>query len=82
MAGLFANLMSVLAEFGLGTAALQMPELDSGVIAQLNTASTAIFAAMYGLTVLAAPLVAAFFKSGQLKILVVVNSRSFRRGEP
>jgi teichuronic acid exporter len=74
MAGLFANLMIVLAEFGLGTAALQMPELNSGVIAQLNTCSVAICAAIYGLAVLAAPLVAAFFKSDQLKVLVIVNS--------
>jgi teichuronic acid exporter len=74
MAGFIANLIAVLAEFGLGTAALQMPELDSAVVAQLNTCSVSICAAMYGLTVLAAPLVAAFFKSDQLRLLVIVNS--------
>lgn len=48
MAGFFANLTNVLAEFGLGSAALQMPELDSDVIAQLNTISVATCTAAYG----------------------------------
>lgn len=74
MAGSFANLTLVLAEFGLGTAALQMPELDRDVIAQLNTCALAICAAAYGLAALCAPLVAMFFRSSQLTMLVIVNS--------
>jgi len=74
MAGILLNITAVLSEFGLGTAALQMPELTADVIAQLNTASAAICTAIYGLTVLSAPLAAMFFKSDQLKVLLAVNS--------
>ena len=74
MAGLFGNLTVMLAEFGLGTAVLQMPELDSEVIGQVNTASVAICTAAYFVAVLVAPLVAAFFKAEQVRMLVIVNS--------
>ncbi|HEY9140897.1 MAG TPA: lipopolysaccharide biosynthesis protein [Bryobacteraceae bacterium] len=74
MAGFINVLTSMLAEFGMGQAVLQMPELEAGTVAQLNTACAAICTAAYGLLVLAAPLIAAFFKSEQLKLLVVVNS--------
>lgn len=74
MAGLFGNLTVMLAEFGLGTAVLQMPELSEDVVAQVNTASVLIGALTYGLAVLAAPLVALFFKADQLRLLVIVNS--------
>jgi len=74
MAGLFNVLTSMLAEFGLGQAVLQMPELDAGTVAQLNTACVAICTAAYGMLVLAAPLIAAFFKSDQLRLLVIVSS--------
>jgi len=74
MAGFINVLTSTLAEFGMGQAVLQMPELEAGTVAQLNTACLAICGAAYGLVVLAAPLVAAFFKSDQLRLLVVVNS--------
>jgi len=74
MAGFINVLTSTLAEFGLGQAVLQMPELEAGTVAQLNTACAAICTGAYGLLVLAAPLVAAFFKSEQLRLLVIVNS--------
>ena len=74
MAGFFGNLTAVMAEFGLGMAVLQMPELETGVIEQLNTATAIICTLIYGMAVLAAPLIAAFFKSEQLRILVIVNS--------
>lgn len=74
MAGLFGSLTVLLAEFGLGTAVLQMPELGSDVIAQVNTASVAICTLAYVVAVLAAPLVALFFKSDQLRLLVIINS--------
>jgi len=76
MAGFISVAASMLAEFGLGQAVLQMPELEAGVIAQLNTACVAICTVGYGLVVLAAPLVAAFFKSSQVQMLVIVNSIS------
>ncbi len=74
MAGFINVLTSALAEFGMGQAVLQMPELEAGTVAQLNTACAAICMAAYGLLVLAAPLIAAFFRSDQLRLLVVVNS--------
>ncbi len=74
MAGFINVLTSMLAEFGMGQAVLQMPELEAGTVAQLNTACAAICLAAYGLLVLAAPLIAAFFKSEQLRALVVVGS--------
>jgi O-antigen/teichoic acid export membrane protein len=74
MAGFINVLTSTLAEFGMGQAVLQMPELEAGTVAQLNTACAAICIAAYGLLVLAAPLIAAFFKSEQLRMLVIVNS--------
>lgn len=74
MAGFINVLTSTLAEFGMGQAVLQMPELETGTVAQLNTACAAICLAAYGLLVLAAPLIAVFFKSDQLRLLVVVNS--------
>src|ERR1017187_6929058 len=74
MAGFINVLTGMLAEFGMGQAVLQMPELEAGTVAQLNTACAAICVGAYGLLVLAAPLVAVFFKSDQLRMLVIVNS--------
>jgi O-antigen/teichoic acid export membrane protein len=82
MSGFINVLASTLAEFGMGQAVLQMPELEAGTVAQLNTACVAICTAAYGLLVLAAPMIAAFFMPGrcnssgqaeQLRLLVVVN---------
>jgi len=73
MAGFINVLASTLAEFGMGQAVLQMPELETTTVAQLNTVCAAICIAAYGLLALAAPLIAAFFKSGQLQALVIVN---------
>jgi O-antigen/teichoic acid export membrane protein len=72
MAGMINFIASSLAEFGMGQAVLQMPELEAGTVAQLNTVCTAACTVAYGLLVLAAPLAAMFFKSGQVKALVVV----------
>jgi O-antigen/teichoic acid export membrane protein len=73
MAAFFTVFTNVVAEFGIGAAVLQMPELEGRVVAQLNTASVAMCAMAYGVTVLGAPLIAAFFKSDQLRLLVVLN---------
>ena len=74
MAGFINVLTSMLAEFGMGQAVLQMPELETGTVAQLNTACAAICLAAYGLLVWTAPLIAGFFKHEQLRMLVIVNS--------
>ncbi|MGB7762712.1 MAG: lipopolysaccharide biosynthesis protein [Bryobacteraceae bacterium] len=74
MAGYIGLIATALAEFGMGQAVLQMPELEARTVAQLNTSCAAICLAIYGLLVLAAPWIAVFFKSGQLRMLVIVNS--------
>jgi PST family polysaccharide transporter len=73
MAGFFIGLTNVLAEFGVGTAVLQMHELDRKALRQLNVASIALCAVAYGAVVLSAPLVAAFFRLEALRLLIVVN---------
>lgn len=77
MAGVVANLTNLLAEFGMGTAVMQMRELDRPALRQLNTISlTCCTVAFLGIAVVA-PLVADFFRSPQLRLLVIVNSLGF-----
>jgi PST family polysaccharide transporter len=77
MAGFVGILTGVVAEFGIGTAVLQMRELDRHVLAQLNTVAVLLNSAAFAVSALCAPLIAAFFRAEQLKILVVVNSLGF-----
>jgi len=49
MAAYVATFASLLAEFGIGTAVLQMHELDSRILAQLNTISVVFYTIMLGL---------------------------------
>lgn len=73
MAGQVSVLTAMLSEFGMGQAVLQMPELEAGTVAQLNTACLAVCLAGYGLLALSAPLVAGFYHRDQLRLLVVIN---------
>lgn len=77
MAGFYFTLTNVLAEFGVGTAVLQMRELDSKAIAQMNTVSLMFGTFAFGLSLAIAPLIADFFKTPVLKRLVEVTSVSF-----
>jgi PST family polysaccharide transporter len=77
MAGLFGAVTSVVAEFGIGTAVMQMRELDRRAIGQLNTISILLGTAAFGLAILAAPLLADFFHTADLKLVVIVNSVHF-----
>jgi PST family polysaccharide transporter len=74
MAGLFINISNTLAEFGLGTAVLHMPELDRRALGQLHVFSVAICAVACLLSVAAAPLAAGFFHSDNIIFFVAVNS--------
>ncbi len=74
MAAYFTVVTNLLAEFGISAAVLQMPELDRRVIAQLNTISVLFCTLAFGLSAAGAPLVAAFFRSDQLRLLVVISS--------
>jgi PST family polysaccharide transporter len=74
MAAYFTAVTNLLAEFGISAAVLQMPELDRRVVAQLNTVSVVLCTVAFCCSVAGAPLVAAFFRSEQLRLLVVVTS--------
>lgn len=77
MAGLFFVIANVLAEFGIGTAVVQMRGLGRDVLAQLNTLSVAFSTLAFGIALLAAPAIAAFFRSDEVRMLVAVNSLAF-----
>lgn len=77
MAGLFAAVTSVLAEFGIGAAVTQIRELDRRALGQLHTVSILLGTAAFGFAVLMAPLLARFFRSSDLKLLLIVNSVHF-----
>src|ERR1035437_10103026 len=77
IAGIIGTLTNMLAEFGIGIAVLHMLELDRRVLAQLNTVSLVFCSAAFGCSVAAAPLVASFFRSEPLRMLVIVNSLGF-----
>src|SRR5580698_1161496 len=61
MAGIYFNLTNMLAEFGVGTAVLHMPELDRGALGQLHAFSILLCSGIFGLSIPAAPLIAGFF---------------------
>jgi PST family polysaccharide transporter len=63
IAGMFYSLTNVLAEFGIGTAVLHMPELNRRTLGQLHLFSMLLCTGIFGMFVFAAPLVAWFFKS-------------------
>src|SRR5437016_7912815 len=48
MAAYFTSVTNLLAEFGIGAAVLQMPELDRRVVAQLNTISVVFCTLAFG----------------------------------
>jgi len=70
MAGAFLVVTNVLAEFGIGSAVLQMQELESDVLSQIHTF---IFFAAEA----ASPLIASFFKSDRLLPVLLVNNLAF-----
>ena len=74
MAAYFTAVTNLLAEFGISAAVLQMPELDRRVVAQLNTVSVVLCTVAFCCSVAGAPLVASFFRSEQLRLLVIITS--------
>jgi teichuronic acid exporter len=63
IAGIFNNITNVLAEFGIGTAVLHMPELDRRTLGQLHLFSMFLCTGIFIFAVLSAPLLAIFFRS-------------------
>jgi len=77
MASVVGMLTNVLAEFGIGSAVLQIRELDRRALRQLNTVSLIFSTVAFAFGAAIAPLVAAFFRAEQLRLLVIVNSLGF-----
>lgn len=77
MAGYFFLLTNLLAEFGVGTAVLQMRELERGALAQLHTFSCLLCTLIYVLSLPAAPFLAHFFHNDHLIRLIMVNNIAF-----
>jgi len=63
IAGIFVALTNVLAEFGLGTAVLHMPELERRTLGQLHLFSMFLSSGISIFAVIAAPAMAWFFHS-------------------
>jgi len=80
MAGIFYGLSNVLAEFGLGTAVLHMPELDRKALGQLHAFSVMLCAGLFLITILASPWVAGFFHSDHVAFFMVGNVGLFVTG--
>jgi teichuronic acid exporter len=77
MAGFVSILTGVLAEFGIGSAVLQMRELDRRELSQLNTMALLFNSLAFVLSALASPWIASFFHAEQLRRLVIINSLTF-----
>ena len=74
MAGFYLGLTNILAEFGVGTAVLQMRELEREALGEMKTVSLMFSAAAFAVSLAVAPLVASFFHTGELRLLLVVGS--------
>ncbi len=77
MAGIYFNLTNLLAEFGVGTAVLHMPELDRRTLGQLHAFSVVLCTSIFALSCLVAPLLANFFQTPALTAVVIVGSLGF-----
>jgi O-antigen/teichoic acid export membrane protein len=73
MAGTLTIMSNVLAEFGVGTAVLHMPELSRKTLAQLHTFSCLMCTGVFVLAALASPLVASFYHSTHVAFFVANN---------
>lgn len=77
MAGVFIVIANVLAEFGIGSAVVQIRGLGEEVLAQLNSLSIFFALLTFALALLIAPGIAAFFRSEEVTVLVSVTSVVF-----
>lgn len=73
MAGSLTIVANVMAEFGVGTAVLHMPELSRKALAQLHVFSCLVSCSVFLIATLLAPLVARFYHA-PLLIFIVNNS--------
>src|SRR5580704_1021057 len=73
IAGMFFGITNVLAEFGIGTAVLHMPELDRKTLGQLHLFSLLLCTGIFGISLLAAPGLAWFFRSNHVAFFALTN---------
>jgi O-antigen/teichoic acid export membrane protein len=73
----FILFLSIITDFGIGTTLLARRELQGRTIAQLNAVAVIMGVSAFGLTVLLAPALAAFYREPQLTRVVVVLGLSF-----
>ncbi len=74
IAGMFFGLTNVLAEFGIGTAVLHMPELDRKALGQLHLFSLLLCTGIFLVSLGAAPGIAWFFRSEHVLFFMMVNT--------
>lgn len=72
--GMFFGITNVLAEFGIGTAVLHMPELDRKALGQLHLFSLLLCTGIFLLSLGAAPAIAWFFRSEHVLFFILVNT--------
>ena len=77
MAGFFFALTNSMAEFGVGTAALHLTELDDEKLHQLHGFSLLLCTVIYGVSLLASPFIAQFFHRPDLVIVIAVTNLTF-----
>lgn len=77
MAALFLGLVTLVSEFGLGSAVVALRKLTSDQIAQLNTLAVLVGCIALVLSIAAAQPVANFFDSPGLPLVIVVLSSTF-----
>jgi O-antigen/teichoic acid export membrane protein len=77
MALTWIGVASVVSELGLGAAVVALPRLSSREAAQLHVVAIAAGITMAGISLLAAPIIAAFFREPILNVVVPVLSALF-----
>ena len=73
IAGIYFTIINVLAEFGVGTAVLHMPELNRRTLGQLHMFSFLLCAGIFSVSLIAAPLLAVFFRSDHVLFFAATN---------
>lgn len=77
MATIYLGLVTLLNEFGFGMAIVALRDLTDSQIAQLNTVAILFGFVSFGLSLLAAPLLADFFDAPDLRLVVIAMSFAF-----
>lgn len=77
MASFVTVLTNILAEFGIGSSVLQMRELDRRTLGQLNSVSLLFSTLAFAVSTALIPLVAAFFHTQQLMMLMFIANLGY-----